>query len=91
MAYHSSQSTSPPSLRCRASRSLTTPLDVEQHEAPLRGLIHSLHREELAERVRRLRFSRRAAAAKHARTTTPTPTTDEYHSHRHHPTRHHRV
>lgn len=55
----------------------TTLLDVEQHEAPLRGLIHSLHREELAERVRRLRFSRRAAAAKHARTTTPTPTTDE--------------
>lgn len=51
-------------------------LDITTFEAPLRGLIHSLRRETLAERVRRTRFSRRAATAKHTRST-PTPTTDE--------------
>lgn len=48
-------------------------LDVADFEAPLAGLIHSLHRDTLRDRVERLRFSRRAAAAKHSRNQKPIP------------------
>ena len=42
-------------------------LDPVEFAAPLRGLIHALHREGLRERVERARFSRRAAAQKGSR------------------------
>lgn len=48
-------------------------LDIQDYEAPLSGLIHSLHRDTLRDRVERLRFSRRAAAAKHSRNQKPIP------------------
>lgn len=48
-----------------------TALDVADFEAPLAGLIHSLHRDTLRDRVERLRFSRKAAAAKHSRNQKP--------------------
>jgi hypothetical protein len=43
--------------------------DLATVEAPLRGLIHSLHRETLRERVEKLRWSRKFAARKSHRGT----------------------
>ena len=56
-----------------------TNLGLAEFEAPLRGLVHSLHREDLRARVERLRFSRQAATRKstHASRKPQTPGPDQ--------------